>query len=140
LSGTWAPGASWLLPAAGVGLVAGWLLTRGRHRRDPARAGLLLRGGRLLVVGVVLSSLRGISHSYHAVQLAPAVAPVALVAAAVAVHGLHAWPARPPVGAATLVPLLGGPAADPIECWAVVTFPVIREGDWLMVDLARDGG
>jgi hypothetical protein len=34
----------------------------------------------------------------------------------------------------------GGPAADPIERWAVVTFPVIREGDWLMVDLARGGG
>jgi 4-amino-4-deoxy-L-arabinose transferase-like glycosyltransferase len=309
LFGTWGPEASWLLPAAVIGLVAGWLLTRGRDRRDPARAGLLFWGGWLLVVGVVLSSMHGISHSYYAVQLAPAVAgavalggmlvwqrvhengavrarrllavvvsltavwstvlmlerpgwpravaPVALAAAAVAVHGLRAWPARPSlVGAAVLVSLLagpaawsvataqavhrgsnvysgpgvtaietpagvspgsttgtrlptaladqvragaagydwaaavvgrraadlqlatgapvwelggfsggdpyptpaefrsavaasrvhylvlpaGGPAADPIEHWAVVTFPASREGDWLMVDLAPDGG
>ena len=74
LFGSWAPEASWLLPAALVGLAAGWWLTRGRDRRDPLRAGLLLWGGWLLVAGGVLSSLRGISHSYYAIQLAPAVA------------------------------------------------------------------
>jgi 4-amino-4-deoxy-L-arabinose transferase-like glycosyltransferase len=74
LFGSWAPQASWLLPAALAALVAGWVLTRGRDRRDPVRAGLLLWGGWLAGVGAVLSSLHGISHSYYAVQLAPAVA------------------------------------------------------------------
>jgi hypothetical protein len=74
LLGSWAPEAGWLLPAALLCLVAGWVLTRGRDRRDPVRAGLLLWGGWLLVDGVVLSSLRGISHSYYAIQLAPAIA------------------------------------------------------------------
>jgi 4-amino-4-deoxy-L-arabinose transferase-like glycosyltransferase len=176
LFGTWAPEASWLLPAAGVGLVAGWLVTRGRDRRDPARAGLLLWSGWLLVAGVLLSSLRGISHSYYALQLAPAiagavalggmliwqrvhrdgsvgarhlvaavvsltavwstvlliehpawplaVAPAALLAAAAAVHGLHAWPARPSVvGAAILVSLLAGPAA-----WSIATAQAVHRG------------
>jgi 4-amino-4-deoxy-L-arabinose transferase-like glycosyltransferase len=54
--------------------VAGWVLTRGRDRRDPVRAGLLLWGVWLIGAGVVLSSLRGISHSYYAVQLAPPIA------------------------------------------------------------------
>lgn len=85
LFGTWAPEASWLLPAALAALVAGWLLTRGRDRRDPVRAGLLLWGGWLLVAGAVLSSLRGISHSYYAIQLAPA------VAGAVALGGALVW-------------------------------------------------
>jgi 4-amino-4-deoxy-L-arabinose transferase-like glycosyltransferase len=74
LFGSWAPEAGWLLPAALVGLGAGWLLTRGRGRRDPVRAGLLLWGIWLGGVGVVLSSLQGISHSYYAIQLAPAIA------------------------------------------------------------------
>jgi 4-amino-4-deoxy-L-arabinose transferase-like glycosyltransferase len=85
LFGSWAPEASWLLPAAVVALVAGWVLTRGRGRRDPARAGLLLWGGWLLGAGVVLSSLRGISHSYYAVQLAPA------IAGSVALGGALLW-------------------------------------------------
>jgi 4-amino-4-deoxy-L-arabinose transferase-like glycosyltransferase len=73
LFGSWAPEAGWLLPAALICLAAGWLLTRGRDRRDPVRAGLLLWGGWLLVAGIVLSALRGISHSYYAIQLAPAI-------------------------------------------------------------------
>lgn len=85
LFGSWAPEAGWLLPAALVGLAAGWALTRGRDRRDPVRAGLLLWGGWLLVAGVVLSSLRGISHSYYAIQLAPA------IAGAVALGGGLLW-------------------------------------------------
>lgn len=85
LFGSWAPEASWLLPAALAGLVAGWWLTRGRDRRDPVRAGLLLWGGWLLIAGGVLSSLRGISHSYYAIQLAPA------IAGATALGGLMLW-------------------------------------------------
>jgi 4-amino-4-deoxy-L-arabinose transferase-like glycosyltransferase len=74
LFGTWAPEAGWLLPGALVVLAAGWVLTRRRDRRDPLRAGLLLWGAWLLGVGAVLSSLHGISHSYYAIQLAPAIA------------------------------------------------------------------
>jgi 4-amino-4-deoxy-L-arabinose transferase-like glycosyltransferase len=85
LFGSWAPEASWLLPAALIALVAGWRLTRGLDRRDPLRAGLLLWGGWLLVAGTVLSSLRGISHSYYAIQLAPA------IAGAVALGGGVLW-------------------------------------------------
>jgi 4-amino-4-deoxy-L-arabinose transferase-like glycosyltransferase len=85
LFGTWAPEGGWLLPAALVGLTAGWVLTRGRGRRDPARAGLLLWGAWLLGAGIALSSLHGISHSYYAVQLAPA------IAGAVALGGALVW-------------------------------------------------
>jgi 4-amino-4-deoxy-L-arabinose transferase-like glycosyltransferase len=85
LFGTWAPEGSWLLPAALVALTAGWVLTRNRDRRDPARAGLLLWGVWLLGAGAALSSLRGISHSYYAIQLAPA------IAGAVALGGALLW-------------------------------------------------
>jgi 4-amino-4-deoxy-L-arabinose transferase-like glycosyltransferase len=85
LFGAWAPEASWLLPAALIFLVAGWWLTRGRDRRDPARAGLLLWGVWLVGAGVALSSLRGISHSYYAMQLAPA------ITGAVALGGALLW-------------------------------------------------
>lgn len=85
LFGSWAPEAGWLLPAALIALVVGWRLTRGRDRRDPLRAGLLLWGGWLLAAGTVLSSLRGISHSYYAIQLAPA------IAGAVALGGGVLW-------------------------------------------------
>jgi 4-amino-4-deoxy-L-arabinose transferase-like glycosyltransferase len=85
LFGTWAPEGSWLLPVALVALTAGWVLTRGRDRRDPVRAGLLLWGVWLLGAGMALSSLRGISHSYYAVQLAPA------IAGAVALGGALVW-------------------------------------------------
>jgi 4-amino-4-deoxy-L-arabinose transferase-like glycosyltransferase len=89
LFGSWAPEASWLLPAAVLALSAGWLLARGRDRRDPTRAGLLLWGSWLLGAGVVLSSLRGISHSYYAVQLAPAI--VGCVALGGALLWQRAW-------------------------------------------------
>jgi 4-amino-4-deoxy-L-arabinose transferase-like glycosyltransferase len=176
LFGTWAPEAGWLLPAALAALVAGWLLTRGRGRRDPLRAGLLLWAVWLVGAGAVLSSLHGISHSYYAIQLAPAIAgavalggplvwqriheagadrarillaavvaftavwsvvpmlrrpgwplavvPVALVAAAVAVHGLHDHPVRRlRVGAAILIALLVGPSA-----WSVATAQAVHRG------------
>jgi 4-amino-4-deoxy-L-arabinose transferase-like glycosyltransferase len=93
LFGTWAPEGSWLLPAALIALTAGRVLTRGRERRDPVRAGLLLWGVWLLGAGAALSSLRGISHSYYAVQLAPA------IAGAVALGGTVLWQRALPAGA-----------------------------------------
>ncbi len=74
--------ASWLLPAAIIGLVAGLWLTWRAARTDRVRAGLLLWGGWLLVTGAVFSFMAGTVHPYYNVALAPAVA--ALVGIAVA--------------------------------------------------------
>ena len=82
LLSTWAPDYGWLLPAALVGLGAGWALIRGRGRRDPLRAALLLWGGWLVVVVVVLGSMHGIAHGYYTVQLAPAVTAAAVLGGA----------------------------------------------------------
>jgi 4-amino-4-deoxy-L-arabinose transferase-like glycosyltransferase len=102
LFGSWAPEASWLLPAALIALPAGWVLTRGRDRRDPVRAGLLLWGGWLLGAGAVLSSLHGISHSYYAIQLAPP------VAGAVGLGGVLLWERARPAGAIRVRRLVAG--------------------------------
>jgi 4-amino-4-deoxy-L-arabinose transferase-like glycosyltransferase len=74
--------ASWLLPAALIGLIAGFWLTWRAARTDRVRAGLLLWGGWLLVTGAVFSFMAGTVHPYYNVALAPAVA--ALVGIAVA--------------------------------------------------------
>ena len=67
--------ASWLLPAALIGLVAG-LVADVAHRRAPAGCGpaLLLWGGWLLVTGAVFSFMDGTVHPYYTVALAPAIA------------------------------------------------------------------
>ena len=66
--------ASWLLPAALIGLVAGLWFTRRTARTGSVRASLLLWGGWLLVAGGVFSFMDGIIHPYYTVALAPAVA------------------------------------------------------------------
>lgn len=68
--------ASWLLPAALVGLVAGLWLTRKSPRTDRVRASLLLWGGWLLVTAAVFSFMDGIIHPYYTVALAPAIAAI----------------------------------------------------------------
>ncbi|WP_273699990.1 ArnT family glycosyltransferase [Actinomadura graeca] len=74
---------SWLLPAALVLLVAGLWATRRAPRTDPARAAFALWGGWLLVTAAVFSFMRGIFHEYYTVALAPAVAALAGMGAAV---------------------------------------------------------
>ena len=64
---------SWLLPAALVALVVGLLVLRRRSAADPARAGLMLWGGWLLVTGVTFSFMSGTIHPYYTVALAPAI-------------------------------------------------------------------
>ncbi len=66
--------ASWLLPAALIGLVAGLWFTRRTPRTAGVRAALLMWGGWLLVAGAVFSFMDGTIHPYYTVALAPAVA------------------------------------------------------------------
>ena len=76
--------ASWLLPAALLALVAG-LVWRGRApRTDRARAALVLWGGWLLVTGAVFSFSSGVIHTYYTVALAPAIAALVGMGAAMA--------------------------------------------------------
>ncbi|MFD0122835.1 ArnT family glycosyltransferase [Streptomyces virginiae] len=70
---------SWLLPAALVLLVAGLVITwRARRATDSlegmARAAFLAWGGSLLITAVVFSYMQGIFHEYYTVALAPFVA------------------------------------------------------------------
>jgi 4-amino-4-deoxy-L-arabinose transferase-like glycosyltransferase len=74
--------ASWLLPAALLGLAAGIWFTRRAVRTDAVRASLLLWGGWLVVTGAVFSFMDGIIHPYYTVALAPAVAALVGIATA----------------------------------------------------------
>jgi 4-amino-4-deoxy-L-arabinose transferase-like glycosyltransferase len=68
---------AWLLPLAGVSLLAGLWLTRCAPRTDRARAAWVLFGVWAVVHVVVFSSQQGIFHPYYVSALAPAVAALA---------------------------------------------------------------
>ncbi|WP_235030700.1 ArnT family glycosyltransferase [Nonomuraea solani] len=74
---------SWLLPAALVLLVAGMWFTRRAPRTDPVRAALWVWGSWLIVTGLVFSLMQGIFHAYYTVALAPAIAALVGMGAAV---------------------------------------------------------
>ncbi|MEZ5101560.1 MAG: glycosyltransferase family 39 protein [Thermoleophilia bacterium] len=109
---------SWLLPAAGLALVAGLVLTRRRPRTDRTRAALLLWGGWLVVTGAVLSLMDGIVHPYYAVALAPA------VGALVGIGGRELWRARRWLAARAVLAL--GIAGTTGWSWALLD----RTPDW----------
>jgi 4-amino-4-deoxy-L-arabinose transferase-like glycosyltransferase len=68
---------AWLLPLAGVSLVAGLWLTRRSGRTDAKRAGWILFGTWALVHVAIFSTQQGIFHPYYVSALAPAVAALA---------------------------------------------------------------
>nr|WP_242456263.1 glycosyltransferase family 39 protein [Mycolicibacterium sp. P1-18] len=86
--------ASWLLPAALIGLVATLWLTLRAPRTDRVRAGVLLWGGWLLVTGVVFSFMAGTVHPYYNVALAPAVGALVGISVAQLVARRESWVPR----------------------------------------------
>ena len=73
---------SWLLPAALIALVALLWLSRRGGRTDRTRAAALLWGGWLLIAGLVLSFMSGISHSYYTLAIAPPIGALIGIGAA----------------------------------------------------------
>ncbi|WP_409471032.1 ArnT family glycosyltransferase [Streptomyces sp. HC307] len=67
---------SWLIPATLILLVAALVMTRKLQRTDTTRAGFLLWGGSLLITMVIFSFMQGIFHEYYTVALAPCIAPL----------------------------------------------------------------
>ncbi|WP_030752381.1 glycosyltransferase family 39 protein [Streptomyces griseus] len=74
---------SWLLPAALLLLAAGLVVTRRAPRTDTARAAFLVWGGSLLMTLGVFSFMAGIFHEYYTVALAPYLAALIGMGAAV---------------------------------------------------------
>ncbi|WP_216588638.1 ArnT family glycosyltransferase [Streptomyces brasiliscabiei] len=73
---------SWLIPAALILLGAAIWATRKSKRTDTTRAAFLLWGGCLLITMVVFSFMQGIFHEYYTVALAPYIAPLTGMGAA----------------------------------------------------------
>ncbi|MBD9704061.1 glycosyltransferase family 39 protein [Streptomyces sp. ID01-12c] len=67
---------SWLIPAALILLGAALWATRKLKRTDTTRAAFLLWGGSLLITMVIFSFMQGIFHEYYTVALAPYIAPL----------------------------------------------------------------
>ncbi len=91
LSGLFAVDSGWLLPTAVVGAFGVLSSRRGRGRRDPLRAAVVLWGGWWLVLALFFSAGTYL-NSYYAAALVPAVA--ALCGTGVAVCGPRPWPTR----------------------------------------------
>nr|WP_296779857.1 glycosyltransferase family 39 protein [Rhodococcus sp. (in: high G+C Gram-positive bacteria)] len=65
---------SWLIPAALIALVLGFVARGRAPRTDLVRASLILWGGWFVVTGVIFSYMSGTVHPYYTVALAPAIA------------------------------------------------------------------
>ena len=67
---------AWMLPAALLLLLAGFVFTWKRPRTDRTRAALMLWGGWLVVTSALFSFGKGIIHPYYSVALGPALGGV----------------------------------------------------------------
>ncbi|MDR6978659.1 4-amino-4-deoxy-L-arabinose transferase-like glycosyltransferase [Streptomyces sp. 3330] len=65
---------SWLIPFAGVALVAGLVLRGRAPRTDPTRAALVLWGGWLVLHYLTFAMAEGTMHPYYTTALAPGIA------------------------------------------------------------------
>lgn len=65
---------SWLLPTAGISLLAGLVLRRLAPRTDPQRSALILWAGWLLISMAVYSFMSGTFHQYYTIAIAPPIA------------------------------------------------------------------
>ena len=89
--------ASWLIPAALIGLVALLWLSRRSPRTDRTRAAALMWGGWLALTGLVFSYMSGIIHPYYTIALAPAIGALTGIAAVTLwrIRRPHGRPADP---------------------------------------------
>ncbi|MFC8239478.1 ArnT family glycosyltransferase [Streptomyces chartreusis] len=67
---------SWLIPAALILLIAGLVATRRARRTSVTRGSFLVWGGALVTTMLVFSYMQGIFHEYYTVALAPYIAPL----------------------------------------------------------------
>jgi 4-amino-4-deoxy-L-arabinose transferase-like glycosyltransferase len=119
--------ASWLLPAALVGLVAVLVARRRAPRTDRVRAAAIIWGGWLLVTGAVFSYGEGVIHTYYTVALAPAIAALVAIGA----HQLwkerdHVWARAVAAGSVVLTAGWAWALLDRTPSWN----PALR---WLVV-------
>jgi 4-amino-4-deoxy-L-arabinose transferase-like glycosyltransferase len=97
---------AWLLPLAGVSLLAGLWLTRRAPRTDLRRAGLVLLGVWAIVHVAVFSAQEGIFHPYYVSALAPAVAALS----GYGVVALARWTRASWAGFVAFAPAIGASA------------------------------
>ncbi|MEU8991605.1 glycosyltransferase family 39 protein [Streptomyces sp. NPDC048558] len=67
---------SWLIPAALILLIAGLVATSKARRTSVTRGSFLVWGGALITTMLVFSYMQGIFHEYYTVALAPYIAPL----------------------------------------------------------------
>ncbi len=101
LSGVFGRDDGWLLPAALIALMAALSLRRGRGRRDPLRAALVLWGVWLLTLAAFFSA-GGFPNSYYVAALSPAVGALCGVGAELAWRTRSSQKTRTVLGAAVL--------------------------------------
>jgi 4-amino-4-deoxy-L-arabinose transferase-like glycosyltransferase len=65
---------SWLIPFAGIALVAGLVLAGRAPRTDPTRAALIMWGGWLVLHYLTFAMAEGTMHPYYTTALAPGIA------------------------------------------------------------------